>query len=348
MSLGDDLRPGTLPPHKRIRLNRKNGIPLHLQLERHLEYLICAGIYREGELLPSIRFLAGHLQLSPGTVRRTYSRLTERGLVGSRQGHGFTVTWRRNSAHVGALDIELRGILETPIRRARALGFSNEQVVRGALDLLAGFEGRIRVVFVGFNEYVARRYATLLEEEFREFGLSVAPLTLRSLTERDSKASREVMATACVITQLYHLGEVERLVRGMGCEVVPVMVTLSRATHEKLASLRPSGRIGIVCPEPMAPATLDAVATYYPARRSLVFATPDDPGRVKKVRACSLVITNGIAEDQARRLLGEGAQILPLIYVPTLESLNRLRLMLSRPFVQPVELPAAAGGSGDE
>lgn len=244
------------------------------------------------------------------------------------------------------MDIELRGLLESPIRRARALGFSHEQVFRAALDLLAAYEGRIRVAFVGFNEYVARRYATLLEDEFRELGLSVAPISLQALAEREPKAHREVMAAPYVITQLYHLAEVERLVRGMNCEVVPVIVTLSRLTHEQLASLRPSGKIGVVCPQPMVPATLDAVATYFPARRALVYAAPDEPKRLEKVRACGLVITNGVSEDEARRLLGDAIPILPLIYVPAVESLGRLRLLFSRVFVHPAEELAAVGEAG--
>lgn len=335
------------PPHTRIRLNRHNGLPLHLQLERHLEYLICAGIYREGELLPSIRALARSLNLSPGTVRRTYARLTERGLARPHQGRGVTVTWRRVPRDRAGIDIELRAILETPIRRARTLGFSNEQVVRASLELLVGFEGKIRAVFVGFNAYVARRYATLLEDEFRDFGLSVAPVELGALQEREPRIMRDILPAPYVITQLYHLTDVERLFSGLGSTVVPFVVTLSRASHEQLAALRVTGKVGVVCPEPMAPATLDAVGTYYPLGKNLVHATPDDEAQLHKIRrGCQAVITNGVEESAARALFGPAMPVLPLIYVPTLESLNRLRLLLSRSVIRPdddaAEAPAAA------
>lgn len=343
-----DLLRRSKPPHTRIRLNRHNGLPLHLQLERHLEYLICAGIYREGELLPSIRALARFLDLSPGTVRRTYVRLTERGLVRPHQGRGVTVTWRRLPGDRAGIDIELRGILEHPIRRARTLGFSNEQVVRAALELLAGFEGKIRAVFVGFNAYVARRYAALLEDEFREFGLSAMPVDLQALQAREPRIMQDILPAPYVITQLYHLAEVERLLSGLSATVVPFVVTLSRASHEQLAALRISGKVGVVCPEPLAPATLDAVGTYYPLGKNVIHATPDDKARLQKIRAgCQAVITNGVEEADARALIGPTIPILPLIYVPTLESLNRLRLLLSRSILRQdddaAETPAAVG-----
>jgi DNA-binding transcriptional regulator YhcF (GntR family) len=343
-----DLLRRPKPPHTRIRLNRHNGLPLHLQLERHLEYLICAGIYQEGELLPSIRSLANALDLSPGTVRRTYVRLTERGLVRPHQGRGVTVTWRRIPGDRAGIDIELRGILEAPIRRARTLGFSNEQVVRAALELLAGFEGKIRAVFVGFNAYVARRYAALLEDEFRAFGLSVTPVDLRSLQERDPRIMREILPAPYVITQLYHLTEVERLLSGLSSTVVPFVVTLSRASHEQLAALRATGKVGVVCPEPLAPATLDAVGTYFPVGKNLIRATPDDAARLQRIRAvCQAAVTNGVEETEARAMFGPDMPVLPLIYVPTIESLNRLRLLLSRSLVrqddEPLEAAAAVG-----
>lgn len=321
------------PPHKRIHLNRNNGVPLHLQLERHLEYLVCAGIYHEGELLPSIRFLAKFLGISAGTVRRTYARLSERGLVKPRQGQGVRVTWRPIGGEHGGIDIELRSILEGPIRRARMLGFSNEQVVRAALDLLTGYEGKVHAVFIGFNAYVAQRYARLLEDEFRDLGLKVTPIDLPSLQKRSSMALREVIGTPYMITQLYHLAEVEQLLNGMNAAIIPVVVTLSRVSHERLATLRVSGKgkIGVICPESMGPATLDAVATYFPLRKNLVVATPAESYRLQRIASsCEVVITNGVSEEEIRALVGSSLPIVPLIYVPTLESLNRLRIVFSR------------------
>jgi len=314
----------------KITLNRMNGVPLYIQLESHLEYLICTGGYEEGDLLPSIRTLARNLRLSLGTVRRAYRELEARRLVESQQGRGVVVKWNKPGGGRAALDLELRRVLEDPVRRALAMGFSGEQVVRGVLEFLSAHSGRVEAVFVGFNSYIAERYAGLLERELGDIHLDVKPLALDTLRARAVAADGGVLTANFVITQLYHLAEVEQLLSGLDKTIIPIMVSLSRESHARLAALPAGSRIGIVCHEIMAPASFDAVAAYHPDRKRWIHAVPADKRRLAAIqRVCTVAVTNGLDEDTARRLLGDALPIVPLIYIPTPESMTRLRMVLS-------------------
>lgn len=319
-------------PDVRFTLDRVTGVPLHLQLERHLEYLICTGIYKEGDRLPSIRILAEKLRLSPGTVRRAYDQLAERRLVAPRQGHGVIVKWSKpENAVVGSFDVELRAILKGPIVRAQSAGFSHEQIVRAILEMLGAQGENVKVVFLAFNEYVATRYAEVLQLELRDIPISITPVTLTAAQAREPAAISSLMSARFIVTQLYHLSDAEELTRGLAGEVLPITVALSRESHTQLEALPRSGKIGIVCPEATAPATFDAIAAYRPDRAAWVYASPSDHRSLAKIRStCTIAVTTSLSEHASRKLLGESLSTVPLIYIPTPQSMTRLRIAFSR------------------
>ena len=54
---------------------------VYLEIADKFEQYIKAGVYRNGDRLPSVRVAAGDLGVNPNTVARAYSTLEERGLV---------------------------------------------------------------------------------------------------------------------------------------------------------------------------------------------------------------------------------------------------------------------------
>ncbi len=54
---------------------------VYLDIADKFEAYIKAGVYRNGDKLPSVRVAAGDLNVNPNTVARAYSTLEERGLV---------------------------------------------------------------------------------------------------------------------------------------------------------------------------------------------------------------------------------------------------------------------------
>lgn len=56
-------------------------LDLYLQIKNHYETLIKTGVFKEGDMLPSLRTVAGELGVNPNTVEKAYQELMRDGLV---------------------------------------------------------------------------------------------------------------------------------------------------------------------------------------------------------------------------------------------------------------------------
>jgi DNA-binding LacI/PurR family transcriptional regulator len=74
-----------------LQLDHDSGVPLIAQLTEQLTWLIASGELSEGDLLPSMRQLAGELGVNMHTVRLAYQRLEGDGLVSVRPRLGTRV-----------------------------------------------------------------------------------------------------------------------------------------------------------------------------------------------------------------------------------------------------------------
>ena len=73
------------------KLDRTNGVPLHVQIERRLQELIRRPPYSAGAFLPDELTLANRLGVSRGTVRESILNLVHQGLLERRKGVGTRV-----------------------------------------------------------------------------------------------------------------------------------------------------------------------------------------------------------------------------------------------------------------
>lgn len=63
-----------------------DGIPIYLQIIRHIKQGIASGIILDGDELPSRRVLSALLGVNPNTIQKTYKLLEEEGLILSHSG----------------------------------------------------------------------------------------------------------------------------------------------------------------------------------------------------------------------------------------------------------------------
>jgi GntR family transcriptional regulator len=75
-----------------IRLDMSDRRPMYRQVADEIKVLIAAGRLREGELLPSVRQLAGDLGVNLNTIATAYRELQDEGLLTVRHGSGAVVT----------------------------------------------------------------------------------------------------------------------------------------------------------------------------------------------------------------------------------------------------------------
>ena len=108
-------------------IDPKNPIPMFRQIADQLRQSIDAGVYKPGEILPSLRQLAIDIKVNPNTIQRAYEALEREGVVESRRGVGiFVANTSRNKLNVA--EKKLNRSLEGVIRQATTDGLTPDQV----------------------------------------------------------------------------------------------------------------------------------------------------------------------------------------------------------------------------
>lgn len=75
-----------------ISLDPESAVPPFEQIRTQLRDLIRSGVLPAAQRLPSIRQLAGDLQIAPGTVARAYAELESSGLLETSRTRGTRVS----------------------------------------------------------------------------------------------------------------------------------------------------------------------------------------------------------------------------------------------------------------
>ena len=126
-----------------MTINPYSHTPVFVQIVEHIRTGIAAGIYRPGEMLPSLRGLALELVVNPNTVQRAYEQLEREGLVFSRRGVGLFVAKQGvRSARSQAHELAEKAFTQA-IVAARAANLSNDQI-QGIFT--KAFEGQAEAV----------------------------------------------------------------------------------------------------------------------------------------------------------------------------------------------------------
>src|SRR5271170_410407 len=94
-----------------------DSLPIYRQLRDRVVALILEGVLKEGDPLPSVRYVAAEFRLNPLTVLKGYQQLVDEHLVEKRRGLGMFVSTGAASA---LLADERRRFLDTEWPRVRA------------------------------------------------------------------------------------------------------------------------------------------------------------------------------------------------------------------------------------
>ncbi len=104
------------------------GVPIYLQMIRHVKEGLAAGQIADGDELPSRRIVSATLAVNPNTVQKAYRQLEEEGLIQSRPGAGSHIT--AVPAQVEEIRRELfrREVRET-VTAMKRMGLGREEAV---------------------------------------------------------------------------------------------------------------------------------------------------------------------------------------------------------------------------
>jgi GntR family transcriptional regulator len=110
------------------RIEPDSHVPVYLQIVERLRSAIAAGVYRPGEVLPSLRVLATDLKVNPNTVQRAYDELDRQGLIKSHRGIGMFVAERGARSARGRAEESVQATFVQAVAAATAAGMGQERI----------------------------------------------------------------------------------------------------------------------------------------------------------------------------------------------------------------------------
>jgi GntR family transcriptional regulator len=116
--------------HPAMRIEPTSTVPIFQQIADGIRAEVASGIYRPGDLIPSVRAQALALLVNPNTVQRAYEQLEREGLVASRKGVGMVVSDESAATARNGVDQGLRVTLSQAVSVAKTAGVSRSAVDR--------------------------------------------------------------------------------------------------------------------------------------------------------------------------------------------------------------------------
>ncbi|TDC99113.1 GntR family transcriptional regulator [Nonomuraea deserti] len=110
-----------------FHLDAKSGVSPYLQLVQQVRRALRLGLLREGDQLPTVKEVVGHLAINANTVLKAYRELEHEGLVAARPGVGTFVTATLADTSLAAHG-PLRLELQRWLAKARRAGLDEESI----------------------------------------------------------------------------------------------------------------------------------------------------------------------------------------------------------------------------
>lgn len=119
-----------------ITVDASLDAPPYQQIEEHIRAAVQRGDLRAGVPLPTVRQLAGDLNVAPNTVARAYANLQQDGWLVSEGRRGTRVTERLPTNDKRVRSHVLRETLERAVASLLGRGYSRDEIL-GELRRLA-------------------------------------------------------------------------------------------------------------------------------------------------------------------------------------------------------------------
>lgn len=254
-------------------LQRKNGIPLYIQLRNQILFAIRSKQLKLGDKMPTERELSNQLEVSRKTVSHTYNILESLNALKSHQGKGTFVEVTSRGAegilqslgiHDGQWDavseknakdnqlqakqVELNNRIDALIDFALEHKMSQEQlkhVLRERIQYQYNKCMEPYSLFVECNVEQATSFAKELEEVA---AIKMQVCTLTELRKASVETHKKIKLALNLVTTFNHLGEIKELLDSQGImkNVFGVAITPNLESLIRIAKYPKDTKIGLV------------------------------------------------------------------------------------------------------
>ena len=112
-----------------IIISNTSSVPIYEQIEQQIKDMIVSGALSEGEMLPSMRFLAKELRISLITTKRAYEELERDGFIETRVGIGCFVKAKNQGFIREKVMCEIEEHFEDAVTRAKVCDIPLQELV---------------------------------------------------------------------------------------------------------------------------------------------------------------------------------------------------------------------------
>jgi GntR family transcriptional regulator len=109
-------------------LDPKSPVPLYEQIAVRVKTAVATGEFRPGDLLPSVRELAGRHRINPATVTQAYRALELEGFLELRQGAGTFVRAVPSDTRARERGTQARRLVRDMLANAARYGLSRQEL----------------------------------------------------------------------------------------------------------------------------------------------------------------------------------------------------------------------------
>lgn len=112
-----------------IIISNTSSVPIYEQIENQIKDMIVSGVLAEGEMLPSMRFLAKELRISLITTKRAYEELERDGYIETHVGIGCFVKAKNQGFIREKVMCEIEEHFEDAVSRAKVCDIPLKELV---------------------------------------------------------------------------------------------------------------------------------------------------------------------------------------------------------------------------
>lgn len=112
-----------------INISNTSSVPIYEQIEQQIKNMIVSGALQEGDMLPSMRFLAKELRISLITTKRAYEELEREGFIETRVGIGCFVKAKNQGFIREKVMCEIEEYFEKAVNRAKVCDIPMQELV---------------------------------------------------------------------------------------------------------------------------------------------------------------------------------------------------------------------------
>jgi len=112
-----------------IKIDLKSNKPIYEQIIQQIKEGIIKGIFKSGDLLPSVRKLAVMLEINPNTVSKAYQEMERQGIIVTIRGKGTFIDEIKNDSINEVKILEIVNKLKPLILELKYMGLKEDEII---------------------------------------------------------------------------------------------------------------------------------------------------------------------------------------------------------------------------